>query len=101
MKDKEGNNKPKYKDALLAYSHASLGISMVVAVLIGIGIGYGLKWLFGYSWLFWLGVIWGILAAILNVYKAYKTQKKEFDALSKDPKYAYQKSQELEEDEDN
>lgn len=51
MKDKERDleNKPKYKDALLAYSNATLGISMVVAVLIGVGVGYGLKWLFGYS----------------------------------------------------
>ena len=39
MKDKERDleNKPKYKDALLAYSNATLGISMVVAVLIGVG----------------------------------------------------------------
>ncbi|MDE6959007.1 MAG: AtpZ/AtpI family protein [Helicobacter apodemus] len=103
MKDKERDleNKPKYKDALLAYSNATLGISMVVAVLIGVGVGYGLKWLFGYSWLFWLGVVWGILAAILNVYKAYKAQKREFDALSKDPKYAHQKPEKWEEDEDN
>ncbi|TLE16477.1 AtpZ/AtpI family protein [Helicobacter apodemus] len=103
MKDKERDleNKPKYKDALLAYSNATLGISMVVAVLIGVGVGYGLKWLFGYSWLFWLGVVWGILAAILNVYKAYKSQKREFDALSKDPKYAHQKPEKWEEDEDN
>lgn len=43
----------------------------------------------------------GILAAILNVYKAYKAQKREFDALSKDPKYAHQKPEKWEEDEDN
>lgn len=79
----------KYKDALLAYSNATLGISMVVAVLIGVGIGYGLESLFGVRWLFWLGVVWGVCAAILNVYKAYKRQKHELDELAKDPKYAY------------
>lgn len=88
------NDKPKYKDAILAYSHATLGISMVVAVLIGIGIGYGLESLFGYRWFFWLGVIWGICAAILNVYKAYKQQQKELNELSKDIKYSYNKDQE-------
>lgn len=84
-------NPPKYKDAVLAYSNATLGISMVLAVLIGVGIGYGLESLFGARWLFWLGVIWGICAAILNVYKAYKRQKRELDALSNDKKYSYSK----------
>lgn len=79
----------KYKDAMLAYSNATLGISMVVAVLIGVGIGYGLESLFKMRWLFWLGVAWGICAAILNVYKAYKRQKKELDALADDPKYTH------------
>ncbi len=92
-------NEPKYKDALLAYSNATLGISMVVAVLIGIGIGYFLESLFGVRWLFWLGVIWGVSAAILNVYKAYKRQKREFDELANDPKYAYKAQNEEEEDE--
>ncbi|MCG4139169.1 AtpZ/AtpI family protein, partial [Campylobacter jejuni] len=34
----------------------SLGISMVVAILIGIGVGYLLKKFTPYPWLFWLGV---------------------------------------------
>ncbi|EEO26620.1 AtpZ/AtpI family protein [Helicobacter winghamensis] len=96
MKSKNNTNfesqkdTPKYKDAILAYSNATLGISMVLAVLIGIGIGYGLESLFGgVRWLFWLGVAWGVCAAILNVYKAYKRQKKELDALANDPKYAH------------
>lgn len=98
MENKDSNQKPKYNDAILAYSNATLGISMVVAVLIGVGIGYGLEALFGYRWFFWLGVIWGVLAAILNVYKAYKRQKRELDELSKDPKYAYQSKWDDDED---
>ena len=43
----ENKEKPKYQDAVLAYSNATLGISIVVAVLIGVGIGYGLEKLFG------------------------------------------------------
>ncbi|CAM3551015.1 AtpZ/AtpI family protein [Helicobacter sp. UBA3407] len=87
--DSKPKEELKYKDALLAYSNAALGISMVVAVLIGVGIGYGLESLFGVRWLFWLGVVWGVCAAILNVFKAYKRQKRELDELAKDPKYAY------------
>ncbi|MBD5164745.1 AtpZ/AtpI family protein [Helicobacter sp.] len=90
----------KYKDAVLAYSNATLGISMVVAVLIGVGIGYGLESLFGSRWLFWLGVVWGVCAAILNVFKAYKRQKREFDELAKDPKYSYNPKAFDEEDDD-
>ncbi|PZT47854.1 hypothetical protein B6S12_07070 [Helicobacter valdiviensis] len=97
---KEAKEELKYKDALLAYSNATLGVSMVLAVLIGVGIGYGLESLFGYVWLFWLGVFWGICAAILNIYKAYKRQKRELDTLSKNPKYAYQSKQNWEDDEE-
>ena len=62
----------KLKTGAEALSGLSLGISMVVAVFIGVGIGDGLKLLTGISWLFWIGVFLGIAAAILNVYKAYK-----------------------------
>jgi len=65
----------------------SLGISMVVAVLIGVGLGYGMRKLFGYEWLFWLGVFWGVAAAILNVYKAYRKQVKAFEEYANDPRY--------------
>ncbi|TLD85135.1 AtpZ/AtpI family protein [Helicobacter sp. MIT 11-5569] len=87
----DSKQEPKYKDAVLAYSNATLGISMVLAVLIGVGIGYGLESLFNVRWLFWLGVVWGVSAAILNVYKAYSRQKKELDELAKDPKYSHLK----------
>lgn len=67
----------------------SLGISMIVAVLLGLGIGYGLyKWL-GYYWLIWVGLGYGVAAAILNVIKAYKRLHKELDSLRHEEKYKY------------
>ncbi|MBM0637043.1 AtpZ/AtpI family protein [Campylobacter sp. VicNov18] len=73
------NKKQKIFNTTLQAAHGlSLGISMVVAVLIGIGIGYLLKKFTPYPWLFWLGVFWGISATILNVYKAYKSQVKSY-----------------------
>lgn len=89
---------PKLKKIVDAADGLSLGISIVVAVLLGVGIGVGLKSVFGYGWLFWLGVFWGIAAAILNVYKAYKKQKASLDELANDPKYNYKA---LKDDEDD
>lgn len=65
---------------------------MVVAILMGVAIGYGLKELTHISWLFWLGVIWGVLASFLNVYKAYKNMQKDYEELAKDPKYTQNKT---------
>ncbi|WP_457593071.1 AtpZ/AtpI family protein [Hydrogenimonas sp.] len=79
--------KPKVKKVIEGANDLSLGISMVVAVVIGVGLGIGMKKLFGYEWLFWLGVFWGVAAAILNVYKAYKKQMKSLEELKNDPKY--------------
>lgn len=61
----------------------SLGISIVVAVLIGVGLGYLMKKFTPYPWLFWVGVFWGVAGAILNVYKAYKAQVKSYEEFSK------------------
>ncbi|MCH5336487.1 MAG: AtpZ/AtpI family protein [Campylobacter sp.] len=61
----------------------SLGISIVVAVLIGVALGYLMKKYTPYPWLFWLGVFWGVAAAILNVYKAYKAQVKSYEEFEK------------------
>jgi len=86
----ENNNeehKPKLKPIIEGAETLSLGISMVVAVLIGVGIGLGLKKLTGITWLLWVGVGIGIAAAFLNVYKAYSKQYKEFEKLSRDPRY--------------
>ncbi|CAM4038819.1 AtpZ/AtpI family protein [Campylobacter armoricus] len=65
----------------------SLGISMVIAVLIGVGIGYFLKNLTGVAWLFWIGVFIGVAAAILNVYKAYKAQVKSYEEFKDENRY--------------
>jgi F0F1-type ATP synthase assembly protein I len=79
--------KPKYQKAIEGLDQLSLGISMVVAVAMGVGIGIGLKTLFEIDWLLWLGVFWGVAAAFLNVYKAYKKLQKEMDEVAKNPKY--------------
>ena len=89
---------PKFKKVVEAADDLSLGLSMVVAVLLGVGFGYLLRKWFSYDWLFWFGVFIGISAAILNVYKVYKKQKRELDKLAKDPKYARYRYDESDED---
>ncbi|RXJ88114.1 AtpZ/AtpI family protein [Arcobacter sp. CECT 8985] len=90
MENKNNDYKePKHEGKLRALDNLSLGISLVAAVGLGFAAGYGLKHLFGYDWLLWLGLFWGICAAILNVYKAYKRAQKEFEGLENDPRYAY------------
>ena len=79
------------KSTLEAASSLSLGISMVVAVFIGIGIGYVLKKFTGFTPLFWLGVLIGIAAAVLNVYKAYKMQVLSYDEFKKRENFIKQK----------
>jgi len=100
--ERENMNKkePKLKKVVDAADSLSLGISMVVAVLIGVGIGLLLKNLTGAAWTLWIGVFIGIGAAILNVYKAYAKQKKELDKLADDPRYTYKKDKYDDEDED-
>ncbi len=89
MEDNQNNIKPKHQDKVVALDNLSLGISIVAAIIIGFGIGYGLKQLTGYTWTLWLGIAWGIAAAIMNVYKAYKRAQKEFEGMENDPRYAY------------
>ena len=81
------NNEPKFKPVIEGANKLSLGISMVVAILLGIGIGKVMENVFGYVWLFWLGVFWGVAAAGLNIYKMYKVVKKDLDEVKNDPKY--------------
>lgn len=89
MKNKEEQKIPKHRDKIVALDNLSLGISIAAAIVIGFGIGYGLKAWTGYSWTLWLGIFWGIAAAGLNIYKAYKRAQKEFEGLENDPRYAH------------
>jgi len=98
--EQKEERQPRIKPIIEAADSLSLGISMVVAVLMGVGIGWLLKNLTGIGWLFWIGVFIGIAAAILNVYKAYSKQRKEFEELAKEPRYAIKKQLEDEDDED-
>ena len=94
-------HKPRIKPIIEAADSLSLGISMVVAVLMGVGIGWLIKSLSDVAWTFWIGVAIGIAAAILNVYKAYSKQYKEYEELAKEPRYAIKKQLDDEEDEDD
>jgi len=98
-KQQEEERKPRVKPIIEAADSLSLGISMVVAVLMGLGIGWLLKSLTGIGWTFWIGVFIGIAAAILNVYKAYSKQYKVYEELAKEPRYAIKKK--IDDDEDD
>ncbi len=81
--------KPKLGKIIEGAEQLSLGISMVVAVLIGVGLGLLLKNIFGQLWLLWVGVFIGVAAAGLNVYRAYQKQKADLDSLKDDPRYKH------------
>ena len=87
IKDKE--QKPKHRDKIEALDSLSVGISMVAAIVIGVGVGLALKLFTGYTWTLWLGILWGIAAAGLNVYKAYKRAQKVYEGMENDPRYSY------------
>ena len=89
MENKEEQKVPKHRDKIVALDNLSLGISIVAAIVIGFAIGYGLKEWTGYSWTLWLGIVWGIAAAGLNIYKAYKRAQKSYEGLENDPRYAH------------
>jgi len=92
---------PKHKDKLEALDNMSLGISIVVAIALGVGLGLLLKSWTGYTWTLWVGVAYGVAAAILNVYKAYKKAKKDLDKLAEDPKYKFAKEHGINKDADD
>jgi len=92
------SEEPKFKKIVSAADGLSLGISIVVAILIGVGLGLFMRNIFGYEWLLWLGVFWGIGGAILNIYKAYDKQKKSLDELANDPRYRHKKYDDSDED---
>lgn len=96
-KDKKG----KVGKTVEGAEKLSLGISIVIAVLLGIGLGILLKKWTGLTWTLWLGVFWGVSAAILNIKKEYDKLKKDFDKVSNDPKYKnYKLNTKEDEDED-
>ena len=92
------SEEPKFKKIVSAADGLSLGISIVVAVLIGVGLGLFMRNIFGHEWLLWVGVFWGIGGAILNIYKAYDKQKKSLDELANDPRYRHKKYDDSDED---
>ncbi len=93
--------KPKYKPIIEGAEQLSLGISMVVAVLLGVGAGLLMKNYFHQNWLLWLGVFWGVSGAILNIYKAYKKQMKSLDELKDDVRYKNYKPKKDDDDYDD
>jgi len=99
--EEEKEHKPRIKPIIEAADSLSLGISMAVAVVMGVGIGYLLRSMTGVTWLFWLGVAIGIAAAVLNVYKAYSKQYKAYEELAKEPRYAIKKQLDEESDDED
>ncbi|MDY0116551.1 MAG: AtpZ/AtpI family protein [Sulfurimonadaceae bacterium] len=91
---------PKYKALIEGADSLSLGISIVVATAMGVGLGILLKKWTDIGALFWVGVFIGIAAAVLNVYKAYSKQYKEFEELAKQPRYKAKKYLQDDEDDD-
>ncbi len=73
----------KINTAIKAADSLSLGISIVVAILMGFGIGWGLKELTGSNWGLGIGIVIGVGAAINNIYKAYKSQVKSYAEFDK------------------
>ncbi len=83
----EEKEKPKYGKYVEGIEQLSLGFSIVLAVLMGFGLGWLMREWFGYGWLLWLGVFWGVAGAIFNVYIAYKKNLKSLDELKDDVRY--------------
>lgn len=65
----------------------SLGVSIVVALLIGASMGYWAMRETGWTWTLFAGVAVGIAAAVLNVKKAYDAQIKSLDELKDESKF--------------
>jgi F0F1-type ATP synthase assembly protein I len=94
------SNEPKFKSFVEGAENLSLGISIVVAIMLGVGLGLLMKKYIGYDWLLWLGVFWGVFAAGINIKRAYTKQMIELDKLKDDPKYKHAKTN-YDDDEDD
>jgi len=101
MENNEQERKPRIKPIIEAADSLSLGISIVVAVLMGFGIGWVLRRLTDTPWTFWIGIFIGVAAAILNVYKAYSKQYKEYEELAKQDRYRIKKQLDDEDDDED
>ena len=65
----------------------SLGVSIVVAIIIGSGAGYWIMKETGWTWTLFAGVAVGIASAALNVKKAYDAQIKSLEQLKDESKF--------------
>lgn len=99
--DEKEEKAPRIKPIIEAADSLSLGISMVVAVIMGVGLGYLLRSLTGIGFTFWIGVFIGVAAAILNVFKAYEKERKSYEALAKEPRYAIKNKLDQKDDDDD
>ena len=79
----------RLRSFIIGANGLSLGISIVVAILLGIGAGILMQKIFKVAWVLFLGVFWGVAAAVLNVYKVYKAELRDFEKLANDPKYKH------------
>lgn len=88
LKEDDGSA-PKHQGKLAALDNLSLGISIVAAIALGTGAGILLKKWTGYDWTLFVGIAWGLAAAGLNIYRAYKRAQKQFEGMEDDPRYAH------------
>jgi ATP synthase protein I len=59
---------------------ASIGITMVVATVIGLGAGYyGDRWLGTSPWLTLVGLLFGIAAGFVNLFRSVKAAERKLD----------------------
>lgn len=59
---------------------ANIGMTLVVATVLGLGLGYYAdQWLGTRPWLTLVGLVFGIAAGFLNVFRAVKTLEREQD----------------------
>ena len=74
-------------DVVKGAEQLSLGISIVVAIIIGSGAGYWIMKETGWTWTLFAGVAVGIAAAALNIKKAYDAQIKSLEQLKDEGKF--------------